>query len=155
MAQFGRWGAQPPNRQAFVLYRFTTGALAHVWFSYRSPSRGWVDHAVHYHRFEGDDRPGLYWTVRLSRDDGWDVIDEQPEPYPIDEMNPNRMESYAGQLGDFVAAVLDHRPPEITGADARHTMAMLVVCDDLRYDRHDGPTSVNAAAYGRVGLPRD
>ena len=125
-AQFGEFGAVPPGQTAFVLYRFASGALAHVWFSYEitKPGLGSIM------QFLITGSKGMidldsYSTVRLSRDDGWDVIDEQPDPYPVDEFSPYRMESYAGQLADFVEAVQTGRDTRLSGREGRKTMAMV------------------------------
>jgi predicted dehydrogenase len=66
-----------------------------------------------------------YAQCRLSREDGWDVIEEQPDPNPIDAMSPFRMESYGAQVADFVDAILASRDPMISGRDGRKTMVML------------------------------
>ena len=75
-AQFGQFGSDPPQQTAFVIYRFASNALAHVWFSYEitKPGLGSIM------QFLVTGSTGMidldsYAACRLSRDDGWDVIE--------------------------------------------------------------------------------
>jgi predicted dehydrogenase len=125
-AQFGEFGSIPPQQTAFVIYRFASNALAHVWFSYEitKPGLGSIMQFLVTGSKAMIDLDS-YGQCRLSRDDGWDVIEEQPDPNPIDAMSPFRMESYGAQVADFVDAVLTGRDPMISGRDGRRTMVML------------------------------
>ena len=109
-----------------MICRFASGALAHVWFSYEitKPGLGWIMQFLVIGS-KGMIDLNSYGATRVSREDGWEVVEEQPEPYPEDEMSPNRIESYAGQLADFVTAIRTGRDPEISGRDGRRTMAVL------------------------------
>jgi predicted dehydrogenase len=125
-AQFGEFGSDPPQQTAFVLYRFANNALAHVWFSYEitKPGLGSIMQFL-ITGSEGMIDLDSYNQCRLSRDDGWDVIAEQPDPQQLDGMGPFRMESYGGQVADFVDAIRTGRDPLISGRDGRKTMVML------------------------------
>ena len=125
-AQFGEFGSLPPRQTAFVIYRFASNALAHVWFSYEitKPGLGSIMQFLVTGSKAMIDLDS-YAACRLSRDDGWDVVEEQPDPNPVDAMSPFRMESYGAQVADFVDSILTGRDPMISGRDGRKTMVML------------------------------
>jgi myo-inositol 2-dehydrogenase/D-chiro-inositol 1-dehydrogenase len=126
-AQFHDFGAgDPPKQTAFVIVRFASGALAHIWFSYEisQPGLGSIMQFLvtgSKAMIELDS----YVHCRLSDEQGWRTIAEQPAPDPYDPLDPIRMEQYVNQLADFLDAVRDGRPPRVDGHEGRAVMAML------------------------------
>ena len=126
-AQFASYSdAQPPEQSAFVTFRFRSGVLAHVWFTYEIPRPG-LGSNMQFLITGSEAMIDLdsYSTVRLSHPDGWEVIETQPPDDPTDELDPVRMEPYGRQMADFVEAVRTGREPRISGRDGRQTMAMV------------------------------
>lgn len=125
-AQFASYtDAVPPEQTAFVLYRFRSGVLAHVWFSYEIPKPGLGGNMQFL--ITGSEAMvdvNSYTTARLSNPEGWDVIETQPDDQPTDP-RPLYMEPYSRQMVDFVDAVRTGRPTMISGPDGRQTMAMV------------------------------
>ena len=80
-SQFHDYGpGDPPGQTAFVIVRFESGALAHIWFSYEiTAARPGLHHAVPGDRLEGHDRPRLLRGLpagqrgRLDHDRGADA----------------------------------------------------------------------------------
>jgi len=126
-AQFHDFGPGDPSGQtAFVIVRFESGALAHIWFSYEitEPGLGSIM------QFLVTGSKGMidldsYAACRLGNEDGWTTIAEQQPPDPHDALDPLRMEQYANQLGDFVDSVHEGRAPLVSARDGRATMALL------------------------------
>ena len=118
--------AEPPDQTAMAMYRFRSGVLAHVWFSYEIPEPG-LGGNMQFLVTGSDAMVDLksYTTARLSRPDGWNVIETQPADHPTDDLHPIRMEPYGKQFTDFVEAVRTGRPTMISGHDGRQTMAMV------------------------------
>jgi predicted dehydrogenase len=126
-AQFHDFGTgDPPKQTAFVIVRFETGALAHIWFSYEitEPGLGSIMQFL-ITGSKGMIELDSYVAARLGSADGWVTIAEQAAPDPYDPLDPIRMEQYVHQLADFVAAVRDGREPLVSAHDGRATMAML------------------------------
>lgn len=126
-AQFASYSdAEPSEQTAFALYRFRSGVLAHVWFTYEIPRPGLGSNM----QFLITGSQAIvdldsYSTLRLSRPDGWDVIETQPPDHPTDDLFPIRLEPYGKQFTDFVEAVRSGRPTMISGSEGRQTMAMV------------------------------
>jgi len=112
---------------SMVLMTLTDGALASLWSSFQlaRPSFPRSQFAA---RIVGD--KGLidldaYGELRVAIDGTWQVVETQE---PIDWqgkgfLDPVRLESYTLQCQDFIDAVIDHRPPAVTGWDGRQAVA--------------------------------
>ena len=126
-ARFATYGAAARYPQsAMATFGFASGAMGRVWLTFELPPPGLGSQM----QFLVVGSGGIleldsYAAARLGDVDGWRVIAEQAEPDPNDILDPLRLESYAGQFRDFVAAVREGRPPAVDGNAGRTTMAML------------------------------
>jgi len=112
---------------SMVLMTMTDGTLATFWCSFQIAKPGFP-HSQFAARIVGE--KGLleldaYGDLRLGLGGDWKVVGTQE---PIDWagkgfLDPVRLESYIREVQDFIDAVVDHRPPAITGWDGRQAVA--------------------------------
>lgn len=112
---------------SMVLMTLTDGAVATLWASFQVPKPSFP-RSQFTCRIIGD--KGLidldaYGEFRMAVDGEWKLIENQE---PIDWqgkgfLDPVRLESYSGQCQDFIDAVVDKRPPVVTGWDGRQAVA--------------------------------
>ncbi len=115
-----------PNESAMVTYTFEDGTMADVWMTYELPAPG-LGSGLQYLLVGSEAMLTLdvYGQVQLSSAAGWEVIFEQ-EPFdPLDAVDPKRLQAYARQLEDVVAAIQARRDPLVSGREGLLTTEML------------------------------
>ena len=131
-AMFEQYGeGPPPMRSAMASYHFRGGAMAQLWMSYDIPAPG-LGSGLQLQLIgtSGMIELDAYGTVRLGRGDGWTVAFEQPPFDPLDPVSAPRLEAYALELADLVAAARDGRPPLVDGVQGLATTAMLAAAEE-------------------------
>lgn len=105
----------PNDETALVMLRFASGATAEIVTSvlFDSPSRVEIYGARGAAVCEGTLGPHGAGAVRLLG-----------ENLPFEPVNP-----FAGEIADFVAAVRDSRPPEVSGAEGLRNVELLLEAD--------------------------
>ena len=127
---FGRqasfWPEPPARQSTMAIFGFESGAMADVWVSYEVPQPG-VGSMMQYliTGTEGMIRLDSYGKVELGKGDGWTVAFEQPAFDPDDVNDPIRLQAYADELRDVVAAIRDDREPLVSGRWAADTMSLI------------------------------
>jgi predicted dehydrogenase len=67
-----------------------------------------------------------YGTVRLATPaGGWETIFEQPPFDPLDAEDSVRLQAYATQLRDLMAAIAEGRDPQVSGREGANTTSWL------------------------------
>jgi predicted dehydrogenase len=75
---------------------------------------------------EGVIEADAYGTVRLATAaGGWETIFEQPPFDPLDAEDSVRLQAYAKQLGDLIAAIAESRDPFVSGRQGAKTTSWL------------------------------
>lgn len=103
------------------------GVVAQVWVSLEMPSPGigsqsqWLLVGS-----RGIIEADSYGKVRLGRDGAWEEVYEMP-PFGLnsDYHDPVRLKAFAAQVTDFAGAILDGRPPAVSGADGRSAVVIV------------------------------
>lgn len=110
-----------PNLSTVALVEFAGGATGELWVNLELPGATFPDSQFH-SQVVGDrgllDFDG-YTHLDLAEDGEWRQVWTQPPLDPQDALDPVRLESFTGQVQDFIDAVRDGRPPSVTGADGR------------------------------------
>lgn len=116
----------PPFQSAMAEYLFENGVMASVWISYDVPPPG-LGSMLEYLLVGSDGmiRLDSYGQVRLGKGAAWEVLFEQPPFDPNDPNDPVRLEGYADEMRDVLAAIAEGRPPVVNGRWARDTMELL------------------------------
>ena len=127
-AQFASYTAIPPQDQsAMALYTLDDGVLVSIWLTYELPVPG-LGSAVQL-LITGSDgviELDCYGTVRLATTDGgWETVYEQQPFDPLDPDDPIRLQAYASQLRDLIAAIGEGRDPFVSGRQGAATTAWL------------------------------
>jgi len=122
--------APPPEQSTMAIYGFANGVMADVWLTYELPQPG-LGSAL---QFLVTGSTGMlefdaYGALRMGRGAGWELVYQQPPFDPLDPNSPGRLEAYALQLGDFLGAIRDGRPPAVDGRSGRATTEMLEAAD--------------------------
>ena len=110
-----------------ALYTLTDGTMVQIWLTYElpQPSLGSAMQLL----ITGSD--GLiemdsYGPVRLGTGTGgWETIFDQPPFDPLDPDDALRLQAYAAQLRDLMAAVAAGRDPLISGRQGAATTSWL------------------------------
>lgn len=112
---------------SMVLMTLTGGTVASLYASFQIPKPSFP-RAQFSCRIVGE--KGImdldaYGELRVATDGQWKVVENQA---PIDWagkgfLDPVRLESYTRQCQDFIDAVVDKRPPAVTGWDGRQSVA--------------------------------
>jgi predicted dehydrogenase len=112
---------------SMVLMTLTDGTVVTLWASFQVPKPSFPRGQFSC-RIIGE--KGLidldaYGELRVATDGAWRVAQTQE---PIDWagkgfLDPTRLESYTLQCQDFIDAVIDRRPPAVTGWDGRQAVA--------------------------------
>jgi predicted dehydrogenase len=103
-------------------------SIATVWVSWAIPSPGFPNTGFGA-KVVGDKGAldlDAYGTLRLCRNNEWNVIAEQA---PIDfkgkgMLDPVRLEAYAAQGDEFLNSIREERRPSVTGEDGRAAVAV-------------------------------
>ena len=126
--QFGSYtGTGPTGQSSMVHYTLESGAMVQVWLSYElpEPSLGSAMQLL----ITGSD--GLieldsYGSVRLGTPTaGWQTIYEQTPFDPLNPDDPVRLQAYASQLRDLIAAIHGGTDPSVSGRQGALTTSML------------------------------
>jgi predicted dehydrogenase len=152
-ARVATFGAPAESPQTVMAtFAFASGVLARVWLTFELPDPG-LGSQVEFTIVgsEGMLELDSYAVARLGTKVGWRVLAEQPHGNPDDPFDPVRLQSYADQLRDFVAAVATVREPTVDGLAGRTTMAMLEAA--IRSDRERRTIEI-APAPTRRGATR-
>jgi len=128
---YARCGSIEPDVKvegsSMVLMTLTDGTVASLWASFQVPKPSFPRSQFSC-RIIGE--KGLidldaYGELRVATDGEWKTVENQA---PIDWqgkgfLDPVRLESYTRQCQDFIDAVVDRRPPAVTGWDGRQAVA--------------------------------
>lgn len=110
-----------PNLSTVALVEFAGGATGELWVSLELPGATFPDSQFH-SQVVGDrgllDFDG-YTHLDLAVDGAWRRVWTQPPLDPQDPLDPVRLESFTGQVQDFIDCIREARPPSVTGADGR------------------------------------
>jgi predicted dehydrogenase len=127
-AQFASYTDVPPiDQSSMAHYTMDGGEMVQVWLTYEltEPSLGSAMQLL----IAGSG--GLieldsYGTVRLGTPDGgWETVYEQTPFDPLDADDPVRLQAYASQLRDLMAAIGEGRDPFVSGRQGALTTSML------------------------------
>ncbi|MEP6637733.1 MAG: Gfo/Idh/MocA family oxidoreductase [Chloroflexota bacterium] len=128
MAQFASYTDIPPaDQSSMALYTLDNGALVQIWLTYELPlpSLGSAMQML----IAGSDgiiELDAYGTVRLATPaGGWQTVFEQPPFDPLDAEDAVRLQAYAEQLRDLIAAIADGRDPQVSGRQGANTTSWL------------------------------
>ena len=128
---YAKCGSIEPGVQvegtSMVLMTLADGAVASLWSSFQVPKPSFprAQFATWIIGEKGLIDLDAYGELRIATDGQWRVVETQA---PIDWqgkgfLDPVRLESYTLQCQDFIDAVADGRPPEVTGWDGRQAVA--------------------------------
>jgi UDP-N-acetyl-2-amino-2-deoxyglucuronate dehydrogenase len=127
-AQFGTYTDIPPEDQSsMATYTLDTGVLVQIWLTYElpPPTLGSAMQLL----IAGSDgiiELDAYGTVRLATPvGGWETIFEQPPFDPLDAEDSIRLQAYATQLRDLMAAIAEGRDPQVSGRQGANTTSWL------------------------------
>ncbi len=127
-AQFASYTAIPPQDQSsMALYTLEDGVLVSIWLTYELPLPG-LGSAMQLLITGSDGVIELdsYGTVRLATaDGGWETAFEQQPFDPLDPDDPIRLQAYASQLRDLIAAIREGRDPFVSGRQGAATTSWL------------------------------
>lgn len=156
-ARYASYTSDPPaNQSAMVTLGFASGVMAQLWMTYELPSpgfgpRGWTIEYL-FAGSEGIIDVEYYGKLLLGRDGRWETMYEHPKVDIVkDPLDPNRIYPYTDQVDDFVMAITDGRPPEVTGLDGRAGIEMAIAAD---LAARTGETVRLPLAGDRPGGPR-
>jgi predicted dehydrogenase len=132
-AQISNFSGDPPDvgQSAMAQYRMASGALVQIWMTYETPKPGFA--STWEFVIVGSDgilRLDPYGKLELGRGDGWTSVAEMPAFDPLDANDPIRLQAYARQLEDLVAAAHDGHDPLVSGDEGRRTTAMLTSAEE-------------------------
>lgn len=130
-ALFGHYQPEPPpDRSAMVTYRFVSGSMAQVWMTYDLPQPG-LGSVMQFLIVgtEGLIRMDSYGLTEVARSGRWENVYEQARIDTTDPANPLRLRAYSAHLQDMVNAVAEGHAPQISGADGRAVVSMLVAAE--------------------------
>ena len=127
-AQFATYTDVPPaDQSSMALYTLDNGVLVQIWLTYElpPPTLGSALQLL----ITGSDgiiELDAYGTVRLATPaGGWETTFEQPPFDPLDAEDSVRLQAYASQLKDFMAAIVEGRDPQVSGRQGAATMSWL------------------------------
>ncbi len=127
-AQFASYTTIPPQDQSsMALYTLEDGVLVSIWLTYELPSPG-LGSAMQMLITGSDGVIELdsYGKVQLATSDGsWETAYEQQPFDPLDPDDPIRLQAYASQLRDLIAAIREGRDPFISGRQGAATTSWL------------------------------
>ena len=121
-AQINRYGSHHiPNLSSMAQIAFENGAMAQVWSCLELP--GHVFPRSQFRTQIVGERGLLdvdgYTHFDATTERGWERVFEQPPLNPMDPSDPVRLEAYINMVQEFIDAVLENRPPSVTGADGK------------------------------------
>jgi predicted dehydrogenase len=126
-AQFASYTDIPPaDQSSMALYTLDNGVLVQVWLTYELPPSA-IGSAMQL-LITGPDgiiELDAYGTVRASTAAGWETIFEQPPFDPLDAEDSVRLQAYANQLRDLIAAIAERRDPQVNGRQGANTTSWL------------------------------
>jgi predicted dehydrogenase len=126
-AQFASYTDIPPaDQSSMALYTLDNGVLVQVWLTYELPPSA-IGSAMQL-LITGPDgiiELDAYGTVRASTADGWETVFEQPPFDPLDAEDSVRLQAYANQLRDLIAAIAEGRDPQVSGRQGANTTSWL------------------------------
>jgi predicted dehydrogenase len=120
-----------PAMSAMAQLRFADGAMAQLNICFELPDAVFPEHGT---RFMVVGDKGLlemdqYSNVRIGRNQGWEVVWEQP---PFDFLNdpnsPVRMAAHAAMVQEFIDSLRENRPPAVRGEDGRAAVELCEAC---------------------------
>jgi predicted dehydrogenase len=110
-----------PNLSVMAQVEFQNGATGQLWVCLESPGVTFPESQFH-SQVVGEkgllDLDG-YTHLDLAVGGSWQRIWEQPDFDLMDPMDPVRLESYSAQNQAFIDAILEGRPPPVSGEDGR------------------------------------
>ena len=126
-AQFASYTDIPPaDQSSMALYTLDNGVLVQIWLTYELPPSA-IGSAMQL-LITGPDgiiELDAYGTVRVSTSDGWETVFEQPPFDPLDAEDSIRLQAYANQLRDLMAAIVEGRDPQVSGRQGANTTSWL------------------------------
>jgi len=88
-----------------------------------------------------------YGTVRLATPaSGWETIFEQPPFDPLDAEDSIRLQAYATQLCDLMAAIAEGRDPQVSGRQGANTTSWLEAAEQSAASGEDVRLSLTGRA---------
>ena len=127
-AQFASYTDIPPaDQSSMATYTLDNGVLVQIWLTYEMPpvTLGSAMQML----IAGSDgiiEADAYGTVRLATPaGGWETIFEQPPFDPLDAEDSVRLQAYANQLRDLMAAIAEGRDPLVSGRQGAQTTSWL------------------------------
>lgn len=127
-AQFGSYTDIPPaDQSSMAIYTLDNGVMVQIWLTYElpPPTLGSAMQML----ITGSDgiiELDAYGTVRLATPDGgWETVFEQPPFDPLDAEDSVRLQAYAAQLRDLIAAIAEGRDPQVSGRQGAATTSWL------------------------------
>jgi predicted dehydrogenase len=135
-AQFTSWRRTPPaNLSGMIQFVFPGDVMSQTWMSYEVPADSLIQRA-HY-VFTGSAGVldlNAYGQVILERGTSRREVYVQPdlEASSREGVRPNAYfrDGFAGQIGEFLAAIEGGREPSVSGWDARMAVAMVKAAED-------------------------
>jgi predicted dehydrogenase len=113
-----------PNLSTVAIVEFASGAVGQLWTSLELPGGTFPDSQFR-SQVVGErgllDFDGYTHLDMATAEDGgeWRRVWTQPPLDPMDPLDPVRLESFTGQVQDFLDCIREGRPPVVTGADGR------------------------------------
>jgi predicted dehydrogenase len=126
-AQYASYtGGRPRSQSAMCQYTFASGVMAQIWMTYELPPPG-LGSAMQLllTGSEGVIELDSYGLVRLQTASGWETVFQQVAFDPLDPNASVRLEAYAAELRDVIAAIREGRDPWVSGREGVATTAML------------------------------
>ena len=127
-AQFASYTDIPPaDQSSMALYTLDDGTLVTIWLTYElpPPTLGSAMQIL-ITGSEGVIELDAYGTVRIGTPDGgWETTFEQPPFDPLDADDSLRLQAYASQLDDLIAAIRAGRDPQVSGRQGAATTSWL------------------------------
>jgi predicted dehydrogenase len=127
-AQFASYTDIPPaDQSSMAIYTLDNGVMVQIWLTYElpPPTLGSAMQML----IAGSDgiiEADAYGTVRLGTPaGGWETIFEQPPFDPLDAEDSVRLQAYANQLRDLMAAIAEGRDPQVSGRQGALTTSWL------------------------------